>query len=468
MRSWLFVGLVVAFGSACPASHRYPTLIRREPTPPPVTVFRDVRVFTALTDLALEHQDVRVENGRIVAVAPTGTDVAGARVIDGTGKTLVPGFVDFHVHLTGSPAPPWAVAWPDEAHNARAMLAAGITSAMDVGGDLDRLEKLDKAQQDPAWLGPRFWYSGQIVSLRGGYPTSMVKILFPWPASALANQRFAGPIDHPLEARAAVDWRLHRGAHHIKLAIASVPLNAPTMPAELVRAAVERAHAKGVKAVAHVDSAVHALRAVRAGVDALMHGIHLGGLTMEEAQELKVAGIVVSPTLVVFDRAEKLLEFRFVPTDVERKLYPESFLAPFAPEVNRQQTLDPDLIAWLEKLRADRPQRIAAVKTLHEAGVPLLVGSDGAGSIGCLVGGAFLDEMRLLVDAGVPTAAVLRGATVLPAKFIAGESADFGTIEPGKRADLVLLDGDPLVDISATSRAVHVMKGGVLLEPVSP
>ncbi|MDX2013500.1 MAG: amidohydrolase family protein, partial [Myxococcaceae bacterium] len=103
-----------------------------------------------------------------------------------------------------------------------------------------------------------------------------------------------------------------------------------------------------------------------------------------------------------------------------------------------------------------------------DAGVPILVGSDGAGSIGCLVGGAFLDELRLLVEAGLPPAAVLKGATVLPARFISGDGADFGTIEPGKRADLVLLDGDPLADITATSRAVKVMKGGVLVEAVAP
>ena len=462
----LLLLLLPALLLGCPASHRYPQLIRREATPAAVTIFRDVRVFPATDTSALEHQDVRVENGRIVAIAPTGTDLTGARVIEGAGKTLVPGYVDFHVHLTGSPAPPWAVAWPDEDHNGRALLASGITSAMDVGGELEKLKALWKRQGDPSWLGPRFWYSGQIVSLKDGYPTSMVKILYPWPASSLADQRFSGPVTNPLEAVAAVDWRMHNGAHHIKLAIASVPLNAQTMPPELVSATVKRAHEKGVKAVAHVDTAVHALRAARAGIDALMHGIHLGELTVADAQELKAAGVVVSPTLVVFDRAEALVQFRFAPTEMEKRLYPESFLTPFSPDVARTKTLDPQLMEWLGKLQADRPKRLAAAKTLYDAGVPILVGSDGAGSIGCLAGGAFLDELRLLSEAGIPNADVLRGATVLPARFIAGANADFGTIEPTKRADLVLLDGDPLTDITATSRIVTVMQGGVVIEKV--
>jgi imidazolonepropionase-like amidohydrolase len=464
MRAPLLV--LSAFLLGCPAAHRYPQLIRREATPAAITVFRDVRVFTATDSTVLEHSDVRVEGGRITAIAPTGMNVAGARVIEGAGKTLVPGYVDFHVHLTGSPAPPWAVAWPDEDHNGRALLASGITSAMDVGGELEKLKALWKRQAEPSWLGPRFWYSGQIVSLKGGYPTSMVKLLFPWPASALADQRFSGPVSNALEATAAVDWRLHHGAHHIKLAIASVPLNAQSMPPELVSATVNRAHEKGAKAVAHVDTAVHALRAARAGVDALMHGVHLGELTMADAQELKAAGVVVSPTLVVFDRAEQLVQFRFAPTEIEKRLYPASFLTAFSPDVARTKTLDPQLLEWLAKLQADHQQRVAAAKTLFDAGVPILVGSDAAGSIGCLAGGAFLDELRLLAEAGIPNADVLRGATVLPARFIAGDNADFGTIEPHKRADLVLLDGDPLTDITATSRIVTVMQGGVVIEKV--
>jgi imidazolonepropionase-like amidohydrolase len=449
---------------ACPTRQVFSTLIVRPTAPAGVTVFHDVRVFTGLTSEALEHQDVVVRGAVIESIAPTGGVLPAATTIEGAGRTLLPGYVDFHVHLTGSAAPPWRLAWPDADHNGQALLASGVTSAQDVGGDLDELKALTVRAHDGTWLGPDFTYAGPIITAKDSYPASMVRSMLPWPASRIAEGRFAEQIETAEQGQRAVDVRVAGGAHHIKVAIAQVPLDAPVYTPELLAAVASAAHAKGVEIVAHADSAEHAMTAVRAGVDALMHGVHLGALSAAQAAELKARNVVVAPTLVVWDRIEQLAELRFAPTEQERALEPADSLAAFSPEVARQQHLVPSLMDFIHQLQHDKPQRLEAVKRLVEAGVTIAVGSDASGSIGCLPGGAFLDEMRLLHEAGVPNADILLGATAVPAHFMAGPNATFGTIEPGKRADLVLLDGNPLEDITATSRIAQVMQRGVVLE----
>lgn len=451
--------------TACPARHTFPTLITRGPATSSATVFRDVRVFTGDSLEALEHQDVTFDGDRITAIAPSGGPIAeGAKVIEGAGKTLLPGYVDFHVHLTGSPAPPWHVSWPDEDHNGHALLYSGITSAQDVGGELEATVKLAERSKSGDWLGPRFEYSGPAITRTGSYPASMVRDLFPWPINRLVEGRFADQISDGAQAKARVDEDVAAGAHHIKVAVAQVPLDAPVYTPELLAEVVKEAKEKGVKVVAHIDSAEHALMAARAGVAALVHGVHLGELTEAQAKELKELGTVVSPTLVVFDRIEQIGEFRFAPTAIEKEIYPADFLEQFAPEVAKKQTLTDGLLAWMKQVQADKPKRIEAVKRLRAAGVPILVGSDASGSVGCMAGAAFLEEMRLLVEAGVPAPEVLRGATWLPAKFIHGDGADYGTIAPGKRADFVLVEGNPLEDIAAASHIVTVIQGGRVIE----
>lgn len=467
MRTVAFLCLVSL--TACPARHVFPTLVTRGPAPAGATVIHDVRVFTGASLEPLEHQDVTFAGDRITALAPTGGPIAdGARVIEGAGKTLLPGYVDFHVHLTGSPAPPWHVAFPDEDHNGHALLYSGITSAQDVGGELEAIEALHARSTSGDWLGPRFEYAGPIITPRGGYPASMVRALFPWPINRLAEGRFADQVADGAEAKARVDQRVERGVHHVKVAVAQVPLDAPVYTPELLAEVVREAKAKGVPVVAHIDSAEHALMAARAGVSALVHGVHLGELTEAQAKELKALGVVVSPTLVVFDRTEQIAEFRFAPSAIEKEIYPPGFLRDFAPEIAKQQSLPDGLLAWIRQVQADKPKRLEAVRRLRAAGVPLLVGSDAAGSVGCMAGAAFLEELRLLVEAGVPNAEVLQGATWLPAKFMHGEGAEYGAIAVGKRADLVLVDGNPLEDIAAASRIERVFQAGRAIERLRP
>lgn len=448
----------------CPASHVYPELIRRPAAPATgPTVFRDVRVFTATDAGVLEHQDVQVDGDRITAIAPTGpVPPAGAQVIEGAGKTLLPGLVDFHVHLTGVPSPPWHLVLPNLDHTGHALLYAGITTVQDVGGDLDVLEDLKAKAAKGQWLGPNFTYAGKIITREGSYPASYMRDVLSWPVSSIAASQFATEVASAAEGVREVEARIARGASIIKVSVAQVPLNTPVYTREILVPMVEAAHAKGVRVVAHTDSPEHALLAARAGVDALVHSIHLGELTVAQARELKALGVVVSPTIDVYNRIQEMAEFTYAPTALERELYPADYLAQFSPEVVRRQTLSDGMMQWLQALRKDGAHRAPSVKLMFDEGIPLFAGSDAAGSAACWAGGSLIDELQLMVKAGLPSEEVLLGATVRPARWIA-PAGDWGMVAVGARADLILVEGDPVADIRAMARVQEVLKAGVRL-----
>lgn len=447
----------------CVHSYDYPKLIERPGSTPPRTLFHDVRVFDSVAGAALEHQDVVLEGETIVTVAPTGAAPAGATVIEGAGKTLLPGYVDVHVHVELSSSAPWAIAYPNADHAGRALLRSGITSALDMGGDAEKLSELVKRQAKGEWLGPRLWYPGKIITPKGGYPASWVRTAIGWPLGGIAAGETATEIGSAAEGVAEVQDRVKAGAHHLKVAVAQVPLDSPVFDLAELKPIVDAAKTKGLWTAAHVDTAEHMLLAAHAGVTVMAHGVHLGDLTVDQAKELASLGVKVAPTLDVWDRIEQVREYRYQPTEVERHLFPEGILHEFDPVVVRKQSLDPKLIAWIDALQASHAKRITAVKTLHDAGVELVVGADDNGSAACWAGGAFLDELRLLHEAGLTNAEVLSAATLHGARSITPDP-DFGEIAAGKRADLVLVDGNPLDDISATSRITEVFQGGVRMK----
>lgn len=462
-RALAIAAAVLLFG--CLPRHAYPRLVQLPKERAPALLFSDVRLFSAQGPDVAEHVDVLVVGDHIAQVGPTGIPPPpGAKVIDGRGHTLLPGYVDLHVHLTGTPAPPWALSLPDVDSTGRALLWAGVTTAMDVGGDLETLSLLQQRERYGRWLGPRFAYSGPHLTPEGGYPASMVRGSLPFPLGELAADAFATELSTPKDAERAVARAHAQGATVIKVSVAQLPLDAPVYSEALLRAVVDAASKRGLRVVAHIDTAAHALLAARAGVRALVHGVHLGALSLDEAHELAERGVVVAPTLVVWEHIDQLAEARYQPNAWEQAVYPESFLAAFAPEVVKRQELSPAFMEWVRKMNGDKALRKEAVRVLHRAGVTILVGSDGAGSVGCVPGASTLTEMKLLVEAGIPAVDVLLGATSRAAQWLDGPRADFGTVAVGQRADLVLVRGDPLADISAAGDIAAVVKAGVLLK----
>ncbi|MBL8914911.1 MAG: amidohydrolase family protein [Archangium sp.] len=454
----LVLSVVLAACALFPVKYpEYRALLSEGKTAVGKTVFRDARVFTAVDGTVLEHQDVWVSGSTIEELVPTDPSRTAEVEIDARGKTLMPGLVDMHVHTTATSWPPWYLAMPDTKHTLEAFLYSGITTVNDLGGALDEVGTLRNEVADGKRQGPRIFFAGPIITARGGYPASLISeygVL----AQAAVTDKICTQVTTPREATEAVLRRVSGGATIIKIVVADIPSGAPRLTEETIAAVVKEAHAHGLKVAAHIDDASDALLCAKLGVDLLAHGVITSALTPEEAKTLAAAKIVMVPTMVNYERFAQIAQKRYTPLQLTIDTEPKASLEQFAPKYVDAAVLTPGFFKWGDEIEAHVKTRPVNVKTALEAGVQIAVGSDAMGSVGTFAPDIH-HELELLVAAGMPNADALMGATSRAAKVLM-DKPHFGTIEVGKSADLLLVDGDPLTDISATQKLVVVMARG--------
>ncbi len=393
------------------------------------TVFRGGAVFDG-SGSDPSPADVVVEAGRIVDVGP-GLD--GDEAVDATGRTILPGFFDCHVHIVIETIDVWRITnqpfsyrfYLAERH-LRDTLAIGITSIRDAGGaDLG----LKEALQDRLLVGPRLQISLTMLSQTGGHGDdwyvsgAVVPLLPPYPGMP------DGIVDGADAMRRKVRELRRAGADVVKVATSGGvvsprddPSHAHFRPAEL-EALVEEATAAGMFVMAHAQAADGIKNAVRAGIRSIEHGIFLD----DEAIDLMLErGTWLVPTLVapqgVIDAAEAGAP---IPSNV------------------------------VEKARAVVDTHRAAVRRAVEAGVRVAMGTDS----GVTPHGRNLRELVLMAELGMTPGQVLEATTRSAARLL-GVDQDRGTIEPGKLADLVLVDGDPYAFDTLSARISSVWMAG--------
>jgi imidazolonepropionase-like amidohydrolase len=393
------------------------------------TVFAGGSVFDG-TGGEPRPADVTVEDGRIVDVGP-GLD--GDEAVDATGRTILPGLFDCHVHVVLGTIDTWQIVNQPfsyrfflAARHLRATLEAGITSVRDAGGaDLG----IKEAVANGVISGPRLQVSLMMLSQTGGHGDDWhlsgadVPLLPSYPGMP------SGLVDGPDEMRRKVR-ELHRaGADVVKVATSggvvsprSDPRHAHFRPTEL-DVLVEEATAAGMFVMAHAQAADGIKNAVRAGIRSIEHGVFLDeegiGLMLER-------GTWLVPTLVaprgVIEAAEAGAP---IPANV------------------------------LDKARSVVEIHRAAVRTAIGAGVRIAMGTDS----GVTPHGRNLRELALMAELGMSPAAVLEASTRSAAQLL-GVAEDRGTIEPGKLADLVLVDGDPFAFDTLPDRISSVWLAG--------
>lgn len=418
---------------------------RLQPALPGLTVVRNTRVFDSNTATLGAPSDVYVLRGRVTAVLPTGTPVQGvSQQIDAQGRVMLPGLFDMHGHVQ-----PW-----DGGLN----LAAGVTTVRDMGNSNPRLGELMDDLAAGQWLGPQIVGAGMLEgeseqANRGDFVVSTLP-----------------------QAKEAIDW--YAGHGYVQLKIYN------SYPKAILADTVAYAHSRGLRVSGHVPAFLRAQDVVDAGFDEIQHinQVMLNFLVTPttDTRSLdrfilpaeKVAGldfdsrpvqdfiallakkqVVVDPTLTTFDfirhrEGEMSQAFgrivEHLPPDLQRYYLTAEMKIPDDAAAKRYDQSFRKMVEFVGRL--------------YRAGVPIVAGTDE------MAGFTLHRELEFYVEAGLTPSQVLQIATRNGARYSRTEH-DRGSIEVGKLADLVLVDGDPTQDISAVRKVALVITRGRVISP---
>lgn len=413
-----------------------------------------INVIDATGTPAQPDMTVVVRDGHIVELGKSDAvhAPADAKAVDGSGKYLIPGLWDMHVHTVFGDWLP-----RDEKVVPPLFVANGVTGVRDMGGDLDALKEWRAAIAAGRLLGPRMIIAGPMLD--GPVPR--------FPSSA--------PVANAADGRKVVDDLKARGVDFIKIQ--------SLIPRDGYFAAADEAKKLGIVFVGHVPDAVRASEASNAGQKSVEHftGIFEACSTIEDQliKGPKSLGVNVKtydagraktvialmaknqtwqvPTLV-WERGQWLVDDIDLSHDPLTKFAPASWRDHTWPMFVRDimKDMDTDPLPVRKKFVQ---MELDMTLAMFRAGVPFMAGTDTAAGVHIFPGFSLHQELVLFQRAGLTPMQALQTATLNPAKFM-GRTADLGTVEKGKLADLVLLDANPLEDIANTQKIRGVILAG--------
>jgi imidazolonepropionase-like amidohydrolase len=375
---------------------------------------------------------IRVEDGKVAEVG-TGTPPQGATVIDLSGRTILPGLIDMHVHLDGRPEYGgysslqftdrfWTVLGVE---NARRMLQAGFTTVRNVGASDYNVNGLDQAIEEGWVPGPRIVNAGYSLGATGGHCDQTYL-----PPSFEAKS--PGAADGPQALRDKVREQRKYGAEVIKVCATGGVFSRNTEPGQQqltedeLRAIAEEAHFWGLNVAAHAHGAAGITAAIRAGIDTIEHASLIDDEGIRLARE----------------------HGTWLAMDIFNTEYTQA-------EGEKNGVLE-------DNLRKDR--EIAQIqrdnfRKAHAAGVKMVFATDA----GVMPHETAAGQFRIMTEYGMTPIEAIRAATVNAAEAL-GQEGQVGTLAPGAWADLIAVDGDPLADVTVLTSVTAVVKGGKLVE----
>lgn len=371
-----------------------------------------------------------IENDRIISAGPRKSVKvpAGARVIDAKGKTVLPGLWEMHAHFE-------QVEWGP------IYLAAGVTTCRDVGNEFEFITSVRDAIQAGRGLGPRMLLAG-IVDGDGPSALGVIR----------ANT--------PEQAREVVNRYKKAGFAQIKIYSSVKP--------EILRAICEEAHRLGMTVTGHIPQGMNAIQGVEAGMDQINHIQYIPPVMLPKERKPGVPATVdlesteAKQSIAFFKEHGTVLD----PTMALMEILTHSSADPVSSFEPGIQKVAPELSTQLQntgvpagaaaRAKATFDQWMNVLAALHKAGVPIITGTDQA-----VPGHSLHREIELYVKAGFTPMEAIQASTIVPARVMKLDK-ETGTVEAGKRADLIILDANPLQSISNIRTARFVVAAGKL------
>ncbi len=385
-------------------------------------------VYDVVNEKAISDAVVIIENGVIKKVGKKGevSIPAGAKVIDATGKMIFPGLWDMHAHF-------------EQAEWGPAYLAAGVTTVRDCGNEYDFINAIKQAIDDGKGVGPLIIKAG-IIDGKGQFALGIIQA------------------DTKEEAIKAVDRYKNNGFGQIKIYSSVKPA--------IVKAICDEAHKQGLTVTGHIPIGMTIQAGVDSGMDMVNHVQYVYSVMKRNKDRsinfddstsksvitfLKKHNTVIDPTLGVFE-----MSFRSVSDDVT-VIEPAFYTLPLPLQALLKNTGEDAVGA--KKFKPLYESMVAIVKQLHDGGVTIVAGTDQT-----FPGFSVPRELELYVQSGLTPADAIQTATIIPARVLNLDKTS-GSVEEGKNADLIIVDGDPLKNIRDIRKVTTVIKAGHIYNP---
>lgn len=424
-----------------------------------IVVLEGARLIDGTGAAPIEDALLVIEDGKIRSVGRRGDEspatLKGGRVVDVSGKTIMPALVSIHVHLGQTVDGVHAAAYTAEAvrDQLRTYLAYGVGTVLSLGEDQDLVYRLRADQRAGHLSGARLYTAGRGFGVKRGFPPAA-------PGESAATDRYRP--EAPEEARQDVRELATHHPDMVKVWVDDGFGRMPKMKPEIYRAVIDEAHRHHLRVMAHVFYLGDAQSLVDAGVDGLAHSVRDQPVDAKLIESMKARGVFYVPTLV---RDESLIAYAQRPVWLHDRLF-DAGLRPGvlglleSPAFVEKQGSNPDL----PRLEAAFAMGKRNLKTMFDAGVKITFGTDSG--VPLRFSGFFEQrELQLMVESGLTPMEAIVCATRNSAQAL-GAGAKLGTLVPGKDADFLVLDGDPLKDIHNTEKLHQVWQAGKPVKPI--